>query len=71
VSKPQVGEPVGLKQASGSDSSEDIVPRGGHVSDFYVAGMVSAEVNTHYGSLQAVQQEHAPFGIPTGLCVAW
>ena len=65
----RVGQPVGLKQASGSDPSEDILPVGGFVSDFYAAGMVSAEVNSHYGSLRAVQQEYAPFGIPSGLCV--
>ncbi len=64
-----VGQPVGLKPASGSDPSEDIIPHGGHVSDFYAAGMVSAEVNNHYGSLKAVQQEYAPFGMPSGLCV--
>jgi hypothetical protein len=65
----KVGQPVGLKQASSSDSSEDIVPNGGTVSDFYAAGMVSAEANQHYGGLKAVQQEYAPFGVPNGLCV--
>ena len=39
------------------------------MSDFYAAGMVSAEANSHYGSLMAVQQEYAPFGIGTDLCV--
>jgi hypothetical protein len=56
----RVGQPVGLKQASGSDPSEDIKPLGGQVSDFYAAEMVSAEANSHYGSLMAVQQEYAP-----------
>ena len=65
----RVGQPVILKQASGSDPSEDIIPHGGTVADFYAAGMVSAEVNSHYGSLRAVQQEYAPFGVPSGLCV--
>ena len=65
----RVGQPVGLKQASGSDPSEDIKPLGGQVSDFYAAGMVSAEANSHYGSLMAVQQEYAPFGLGTDLCV--
>ena len=68
-----VGQPVGLKRASGTDPSEDILPggatRGGKVSDFYADGMVSAEVNSHYGNLDAVQQKYAPFGIETGLCV--
>jgi hypothetical protein len=31
--------------------------------------MVSAEVNSHYGCLTAVQQEYAPLGIRSGLCV--
>lgn len=65
----EVGQPVGLKQASGSDPSEDIIPHGGLVSAFYAAGMVSADVNDHYSSLRAVQQEYAPFGVPSGLCV--
>ena len=65
----RVGAPVGLKSASGSDPSEDIIPRGGHVSDFYVAGMVSADVDLHYGDLGAVEQDYAPSGIVSGLCV--
>src|SRR5215210_6489543 len=69
-----VGQPVGLKQANRFDPSQDIlpvVPEGteGKVSDFYAAGMVSAEANRHYGSLPAVQQRYAPFKIPTDLCV--
>jgi hypothetical protein len=66
-----VGQPVILKQVSGSDTdpSEDIIPHGGPVSAFYASGMVSAEVNSHYGSLTAVQQEYAPLGVPSGLCV--
>jgi hypothetical protein len=63
------GQPVGLAQATGSDPSEDIIPRGTTVSDFYAAGMVSADVNQNYGPLQAVQQEYAPSGVPSGLCV--
>src|SRR5215212_6003609 len=68
-----VGQPVGLKQASSTDPSQDILPggatRGGKVSDFYADGMVSAEVNSHYGNLDAVQQKYAPLRIETGLCV--
>jgi hypothetical protein len=70
----KVGQPVGLKRANRFDPSEDIlpvVPEGtmGKVSDFYAAGMASAEANMHYGSLPAVQQRYAPFNIPTELCV--
>jgi hypothetical protein len=68
-----VGQPVGLKQANRLDPSQDILPDApvpdAKVSDFYAAGMVSAEANSHYGSLPAVQQRYAPFGIPTDLCV--
>jgi len=65
----KIGQPVILKQASGSDPSEDIIPHRELVSAFYAAGMVSAAVSHHYGGLLAVQQEYAPFGIGTGLCV--
>jgi hypothetical protein len=68
-----VGQPVGLKRADRLDPSQDILPDApvpdAKVSDFYAAGMVSAEANSHYGSLPAVQQRYAPFGIPTDLCV--
>jgi hypothetical protein len=68
-----VGQPVGLKRANRFDSSQDILPQAPRpmatVSDFYAAGMVSAEANRHYGSQLAVQQEYAPLGIGTGLCV--
>ncbi|MGY1694653.1 MULTISPECIES: hypothetical protein [unclassified Geodermatophilus] len=69
----RVGQPVGLKPATGTDPSEDFKPGratgGGTVSDFFADGMVSAEANSHYGHLNAVQQEYAPYGIETGLCV--
>ena len=68
-----IGQPVGLKRASRFDPSEDILPdapvRDATVADFYAVGMVSAEANRHYGSLAAVQQRYAPFGIATDLCV--
>jgi hypothetical protein len=69
----RVGQPVGLKAVSGTDPAEDFRPGtatgGGTVSDFYADGMVSAEANSHYGDLDAVQQEYAPSGVETGLCV--
>ena len=68
-----VGQPVGLKQANKFDPTQDIMPDApvlnAKVSDFYAAGMVSAEANRHYGHLPAVQQRYAPFGIETDLCV--
>jgi hypothetical protein len=69
----KVGQPVGLKRASRTDPSQDFLPGGAtggsKVSHFYADGMVSAEVNRHYGHLDAVQQKYAPFGIESGLCV--
>ena len=65
----RVGQPVILKPASGSDPSQDIIPHGQPVSEFYAAGMVSADVNSHYGSLLGVQQEYAPYVVGTDLCV--
>jgi len=64
-----VGRPLVLQRASSSDPSQDFVPRGGLVSDFAAAGMVSAAVGGHYGSLRAAQLEYAPSGIASGLCV--
>jgi hypothetical protein len=67
----QVGQPVILKApASASDPSQDEIPHRRPVADWYADGMVSAAVNAHYGSLPGVQIESAPYGIPSGLCVA-
>jgi hypothetical protein len=66
----KVGQPVVLKAASNSDPSQDIiVNRAGPVWSFYADGLVSAEVNEHYGNLLAAMIEYAPFGKPTNLCV--
>jgi len=65
----KVGQPVILKRADGSDPSQDLMPRLGKVSDFYAAGMVSEEVNSHYGGLDAAQIEFAPLGVASDLCV--
>jgi hypothetical protein len=65
-----VGQPTGLNPVSGSDTSEDFInPHQGTVSDYFAMGLVSAEVNQHYGSLPASQLEYSPGGTPTGLCV--
>ncbi len=65
----EVGQPVILNPASSSDPSQDLIVRPGTVSDFFESGMVSAEVNHHYGSLNAVQIEYGPSGVASGLCV--
>jgi hypothetical protein len=67
----EVGQPVILKApASASDPSQDTIPHRRPVSEWYADGMVSAAVNAHYGSLPGVQIESAPYGMPSGLCVA-
>jgi hypothetical protein len=67
----RVGQPVILKApASASDPSQDTIPHRRPVSEWYADGMVSAAVNAHYGSLPGVQIESAPYGMPSGLCVA-
>jgi len=64
-----VGAPAILAPPSATDPAGDIiVSAAGPVSSFYDIGMVSAEVNAHYGDLNAVQLEYAPRGEPTGLC---
>jgi hypothetical protein len=67
----RVGQPVILKQASSSDPSQDIIPHLAAVSEFFEAGLVSADVNSNYGELFGVQQEYAPYGMSTSprLCV--
>jgi hypothetical protein len=63
-----IGAPSVLEPASASASSEDWMSHSGRVSSFYAQGLVSADVNDHYGSEIATQLEYAPFGIGTGLC---
>jgi hypothetical protein len=68
---PVAGVPTILARPSSSNPAGDmIVPAAGTVSTFYAAGMVSAAVNSHYGTERAVQIEYAPHGVPTGLCAA-
>jgi hypothetical protein len=70
---PLQGVPTEVRPASGSNPAEDlIVPTGRpvSVSTFYAEGMVSAAVNAHYGTENAVQIEYAPYGHATGLCTA-
>lgn len=65
----EVGQPLVLRRASGTDTSADLKPRPGRVSSFYAAGKVSAAVNHHYGDLNAAQIEYAPAGVASDLCV--
>lgn len=65
----RAGQPTAMYPVSKSNPAGDIVGhRAGTVSDFYKDGLVSAEVNDHYGKLHAVEVEYAPHGQRTGLC---
>jgi hypothetical protein len=68
------GQPTIVAPPSSSSPAGDLIathPASGPlVSDFFAAGLVSAAVNSYYGSELAVQIEYAPFGEPTGLCSA-
>jgi hypothetical protein len=65
----RVGQPTAMYPVSTSNPAGDIVGhRAGLVSDFYKDGLVSAQVNKHYGNLHAVEVEYAPHGKRTGLC---
>ena len=68
---PVAGVPTILAGPSSFNPAGDMIVRAaGTVSTFYAAGMVSAAVNSHYGTERAVQIEYAPHGVPTGLCAA-
>ena len=80
-----VGQPVILFRQSNSDPAEDFtVTDEGQVSDFHAAGLVSSQLNLHYGCNfndntntcgnsfpddYAFEVEYAPYGALSGLCV--
>lgn len=65
----RTGQPTVMQPVSTSSAAGDIVGHhAGTVADFYKDGLVSTEVNEHYGSLRAVEVEYAPHGGHTGLC---
>ncbi|MET8538957.1 hypothetical protein ABZV67_46925 [Streptomyces sp. NPDC005065] len=66
----KVGQQTVLDRTDSSNQAQNIIGhRGGLVSDFFKAGLVSAEVNKHYGNLNAAEIEYAPNGVPSHLCV--
>ena len=73
----KAGQPVILFRTANYDPAEDFtVAFQGTVSDFYAAGMVSSAVNLHYGGGAtgfpddpAFENEYAPFGVDSGLCL--
>jgi hypothetical protein len=81
----KVGQPIILFRTSNSDPAEDFtVSFQGLTSDFFAAGLVTSAVALHYGCTSdvfndcstrgftddpAFEQEYAPYGVDSGLCV--
>jgi len=64
------GEPVTVAAASGTDQGEDwFLDEQDPVVDFYEAGLMSAEMNLHWGSDEAYEIDYVPDGEFTGLCM--
>src|SRR3954468_3451100 len=49
----KLGQPAGLKEDNGLNSSKDSQPIISSVSHYYEIGVVSAQANSHYGSRTA------------------
>jgi hypothetical protein len=65
----KVGQPLILFRASNTDPAEDFVEMNqGTVDDFNKLGLVSNALALHYGTLNAYEDEYAPYGVDSGLC---
>jgi hypothetical protein len=59
-----------LMPASGGNQAEDwVLSAQDTVNDFYLAGLMSADLNTHYGNDEAYEYEYAPDGVLSGYCL--
>jgi hypothetical protein len=66
----KVGQPIILFRNTNSDPAEDFIySEEGTVNDFEAAGMASKALALHYGTLEAYEQEYAPYGVDSGLCI--
>ena len=66
----KAGQPIILFRTANYDPAEDFtVAYQGTVADFYAAKMVSAALNLHYSNMPAFENEYAPFGVDSGLCM--
>ena len=73
----KVGQPIILFRTANFDPAEDWTAAfQGTVADFFAAGLVSAAVDLHYGggatgypNDPAFENEYAPFGVDSGLCL--
>ncbi len=72
----KVGQPQILFRVANFDPAEDYTfSYQGLVSDFFAAGLVSAELNLHYGGGAvgfpddaAFELQYSPYGVDSGLC---
>jgi len=63
-------QPVILFRTANYDPALDwTVAFQGTVADFKAAGLVSAALDLHYSALPAFENEYAPFGVDSGLCL--
>jgi hypothetical protein len=73
----KVGVPIILYRTSDVDPAEDFAAAfQGFTSDFFAAGLVSAQVDLHYGAGAtgfpddpAFEIEYSPYGVASGLCI--
>ena len=66
----RAGQPIILFRTANYDPALDwTVAFQGTVADFHAAGLVSAALNLHYSALPAFENEYAPFGVDSGLCL--
>ena len=66
----KAGQKIILFRTANYDPAEDFtVAYQGTVADFYAAKMVSAALNLHYSNLPAFENEYAPYGVDSGLCM--
>jgi hypothetical protein len=67
---PYTGESVTIAAASSTNHGEDwYLSEQDPVSDFYEIGLMSAEMNLHWGSDEAYEIDYAPGGDITGFCL--
>ena len=66
----RAGQPVILFRTANYDPALDwTVAFQGTVADFYAAKLVSPALNLHYSALPAFENEYAPYGVDSGLCL--
>jgi hypothetical protein len=65
----KVGQPQILFRTANFDPALDYtISYQGLVSDFFTAGLVSAEVDLHYSADAAFEVQYDPYGVDSGLC---